>query len=91
MTTATSAQALFNSTAAGAIAASIAPDLLQQSSPSDRFAFFGNSDRLLVVAGEQKARKIELALPYGLAHATDRHLVLALPAHMSTATRQRVP
>ena len=91
MTDAISAREAFNGSNAGKIAATIAPGLAEEPRPSERFACFGDSDRLLVVAGEQEARKIELALPYGLALAAGRRLMLALPEHMSTATRQRVP
>src|SRR4051794_16117815 len=93
MTIALSMREHFNTTEAPRIAASIDPALV--ASPdrgrSERFAYFGSDRQLLVVAGEQEERQVELALAYGLTWRGDRELVLALPAGMSTATQQRVP
>ncbi|MGY1709106.1 PGN_0703 family putative restriction endonuclease [Geodermatophilus sp. SYSU D00758] len=58
---------------------------------SDRFAYFGDRDRFLVVAGPQEGDAVQLALAYGLTWAGDRRLVLALPHDHCTATAQRLP
>ncbi len=58
---------------------------------SKRFAYFGNEEHLIVVAGAQEGRHVELALAYGIAHRANRKLVLVLPAGYSLATEQRAP
>jgi hypothetical protein len=58
---------------------------------SKRFAYFGNEEQLIVVAGAQEGRHVELALAYGVAHGAHRKLVLVLPAGYSLATQQRAP
>ena len=58
---------------------------------SERFAYFADGDRFLVVAGEQEGDAVQLALAYGMAWAGERRLVLALPHEHATATRQRLP
>ena len=58
---------------------------------SERFAYFADGDRFLVVAGEQARDAVQLALAYGMAWAGERRLVLALPHEHATATRQRLP
>jgi hypothetical protein len=93
MTTAISIHEAFNTAAAPGIAASIDSALLPapDAGRSKRFAYFADGRRLLVVAGAQEERQVELALAYGLHWRGDRELLLALPAGMSTATQQRVP
>jgi hypothetical protein len=93
MTTASSERARFNAVDAPQIAASIDPTLIPapDQGGSKRFAYFADAQRLLVVAGPQEQRDVELALAYGLHWRGERELVLALPAGMSTATQQRVP
>ncbi|MGY1621067.1 hypothetical protein ACI789_02575 [Geodermatophilus sp. SYSU D00965] len=81
----------FNATPAATIAASIDAGLVRVESGSRRFACFGDATTLLVVAGEQEARNVELALAYGVAWAGARRLLLALPEQMSNATAQRIP
>ncbi|MGY1632248.1 hypothetical protein ACI784_11150 [Geodermatophilus sp. SYSU D01186] len=81
----------FNGSPAAGIAASIDDRLVPEQSGSARFACFGDDATLLIVAGEQEARNTELALAYGLAWASQRRLVVALPAYMSNATAQRIP
>jgi hypothetical protein len=56
---------------------------------SKRFAYFGDEEQLVVVAGAQEGTHIELALAYGLAHRAQRKLVLVLPVGHSLATQQR--
>jgi hypothetical protein len=76
---------------------SVAPEVARQlgfpTQPVDgssaRFACFQDDDRLLVVAGLQEARKIDLALSYGLTDRGSRRLTLALPTGHSFATHQR--
>lgn len=60
-------------------------------SPAERFAHFEDDDRLVIVAGDQEGRHVELALARGLGLRGDRELVLVLPATHSNATMQRVP
>ncbi|MGY1665912.1 hypothetical protein [Geodermatophilus sp. SYSU D00696] len=85
------ARKLFNGPPAAAIAASVDDRLVREDCRSDRFAQFGDADTVLLVAGEQEGRDIELALAYGVAWAGRRRLVLALPEWSSTATAQRIP
>ena len=58
---------------------------------STRFAYFDDSERLLVVAGEQEGAGVDLALAYGLTLCGDRRLVLAIPETHALATLQRAP
>ncbi|MGH2688702.1 MAG: hypothetical protein ACRDKW_07835 [Actinomycetota bacterium] len=58
---------------------------------SRRFAYFADQDRLVVVAGEQEASDVDLALAYGLTWRAGRHLVLVLPEELAFATLQRAP
>jgi hypothetical protein len=81
----------FNEKQADSIVASIDAGLVREVSRSHRFGCFGDATRLLLVAGEQEGRSIELALAYGVAWAGDRQLLLALPEDMSNATTQRIP
>ena len=58
---------------------------------SKRFAYFGNEEQLIVIAGAHEGRHVELALAYGVAHRGHRKLVLVLPTGYSLATEQRAP
>ena len=82
---------VFNGASAQDIARSIDPALVPTQSPSARFTCFADQERLLVVAGGQEGRQVELALAYGLSWAAGRQLLLALPRGMSSATAQRIP
>jgi hypothetical protein len=81
----------FNGAVAEALAASIGvPHRLEEKVPR-RFAFFGDTDRLVVIAGEQEDAHVQLALVYGLSLRGHRDLTLVLPAGHSNATEQRIP
>jgi hypothetical protein len=56
---------------------------------SARFAYFRDDSRLLVVAGTQEARNVDLALSYGLTDRAAQQLVIALPVDHAFATHQR--
>src|ERR1700722_1741082 len=54
------------------------------------FSYFGDSSRLVPIAGSQP-EPAAWALAYGLAERTRRRLVLVLPHDAALATIQRVP
>ncbi len=56
---------------------------------SNRFAYFEDESRFLVVAGAQEGTDVQRALATGVAHRGDRQLVIALPAGYTNATQQR--
>ncbi|SFP89200.1 hypothetical protein SAMN05660464_0015 [Geodermatophilus dictyosporus] len=85
------ARELFNRSRAPEIAASVDDRLVREPCRSDRFAQFGDADTVLLVAGDQEERAVELALAYGVAWADGRRLLLALPERFRTATAQRIP
>ena len=87
----TTARATFNRTEAPRIAAAIGLPTPSRSGRSDRFAYFEDDDRFLVVAGAQEGADVDLALVYGMTWTGDRRLVLALPREGCTATLQRLP
>ena len=79
----------------------VAPDLAHQVKASERtekkgwskrFAYFFDTDgRFVVVAGDQEAEEVDLALAYGLTYRADQRLVLVLPAGRAFPTLQRAP
>jgi hypothetical protein len=81
----------FNATSAERIAAAMGIPDRSPDGRSDRFAYFADAGRFLVVAGEQEGDDVQLALAYGMAWAGERRLVLALPRGHAAATRQRLP
>jgi hypothetical protein len=85
------ARRAFNADNASGIAAAIGMTRRSSDGRSDRFTYFEDDERLLVVAGPQEGDDVQLALAYGLTWAGARRLVLALPRENSTATRQRLP
>jgi hypothetical protein len=54
------------------------------------FSYFGDSNRLVLIAGAQ-SEHVAWALVYGLAERESRRLVLVLPHDTAFATMQRVP
>ena len=54
------------------------------------FSYFGDSNRLVLIAGAQ-SEHAAWALVYGLAERESRRLVLVLPHDAAFATMQRVP
>jgi hypothetical protein len=58
---------------------------------SERFAYFCDDQRLVIVAGPQEGSHADLALAYGLDHRGIRRLVLILPRDHAFATLQRAP
>lgn len=85
-------RAVFNDASAEALARALRlPPRIVGKGYSDRFAFFGDADRLAVVAGPQEADHVELALAYAIRHANGRAVTLVLPHGHSNATEQRVP
>jgi hypothetical protein len=54
------------------------------------FSYFGDSNRLVLIAGAQ-SEHVDWALVYGLAERESRRLVLVLPHDAAFATMQRVP
>jgi hypothetical protein len=54
------------------------------------FSYFGDSNRLVLIAGAQSGHAA-WALVYGLAERESRHLVLVLPHDAAFATMQRIP
>lgn len=84
-------QRAFNAGPAARIAAAVGVPDRSPDGQSDRFAYFADAERFLVVAGEQEGDAVQLALAYGMAWTAERRLVLALPHGQATATRQRLP
>ncbi len=80
-----------NADSAARVAAAIGIPERASDGRSERFAYFADGDRFLVVAGAQEEGAVQLALAYGMAWAGERRLVLALPHEHATATRQRLP
>ena len=76
----------------------VAPDLARQlpgqlkdeHHRSKVFSYFGDSNRLVLIAGAQ-SEYAAWALVYGLAVRESRRLVLVLPHDAASATMQRVP
>jgi hypothetical protein len=58
---------------------------------SERFAYFCDDQRLVIVAGPQEGRYVDLAFAQGLEHRGSRRLVLILPQEHAFATLQRAP
>jgi hypothetical protein len=58
---------------------------------SERFAYFSDDQRLVIVAGPQEGSHVDLAFAHGLAHRGSRRLVLILPRDRAFATLQRAP
>lgn len=58
---------------------------------SDRFAFFRDSKGVVVVAGAQEGRNVDLALAYGLKLMEKGELDLVLPSGYEVPTLQRIP
>jgi hypothetical protein len=81
----------FNAGPAARIAAAVGVPHKSPDGQSERFAYFADAERFLVVADEQEGDAVQLALAYGMAWAGARRLVLALPHGQATATRQRLP
>ncbi|MGY1680633.1 PGN_0703 family putative restriction endonuclease [Geodermatophilus sp. SYSU D01176] len=81
----------FNREVAPTIAAAMGIPERSSDGRSDRFAYFADETRFLVVAGPQEGDAAQLALAYGMTWAGDRRLVLALPHGHCTATAQRIP
>lgn len=84
------ARTKFNKDGAPALAAALkSPPLC--SGPSERFSWFGDDERLVVVAGKQEIpdRGVDLALAYGIELADRRRLDLVLPEGGTASTLQR--
>jgi hypothetical protein len=58
---------------------------------SDRFAYFADERRFVIVAGPQEGSYVDLAFAQGLAKRGSRRLVLILPKDHAFATLQRAP
>jgi hypothetical protein len=58
---------------------------------SDRFAYFADERRFVIVAGPQEGSYVDLAFAQGLAQRGSRRLVLILPKDHAFATLQRAP
>jgi hypothetical protein len=80
-----------NADTAARVAAAVGIPQRSSDGRSERFAYFADGDRFLVVAGAQEGDAVQLALAYGMAWAGERQFVLALPNKHATATRQRLP
>ena len=58
---------------------------------SDRFAYFADERRFVIVAGPQEGSYVDLAFAQGLEQRGSRRLVLILPKDHAFATLQRAP
>jgi len=58
---------------------------------SDRFAYFADERRFVIVAGPQEGSYVDLAFAQGLEQRGSRQLVLILPEDRAFATLQRAP
>ena len=58
---------------------------------SDRFAYFVDERRFVIVAGPQEGSYVDLAFAQGLEQCGSRRLVLILPEDYAFATLQRAP
>jgi hypothetical protein len=58
---------------------------------SERFAYFSDDQRLVIVTGPQEGSHVDLAFAHGLEHRGSRRLVLILPRDRAFATLQRAP
>jgi hypothetical protein len=58
---------------------------------SDRFAYFADERRFVIVAGQQEGGYVDLAFAQGLEQRGSRQLVLILPEDRAFATLQRAP
>jgi len=58
---------------------------------SDRFAYFADERRFVIVAGPQEGSHVDLAFAQGLEQRGSRRLVLILPKDHAFATLQRAP
>jgi hypothetical protein len=83
---------LFNSVDAPRLAADVGvTEPAEEDSRSNRFAYFADEKRFVVVAGAQEGNEVDLAFALGLTYRGDRQLVLVLPQHLAFATLQRAP
>ena len=58
---------------------------------SDRFAYFADERRFVIVAGPQEGSHVDLAFAQGLEQRGNRRLMLILPKDHAFATLQRAP
>lgn len=81
----------FNAVDAATIASEIGVGERSPGNRSTRFAYFGDDQQFLIVAGAQETTYVDLSLALGMTYRGNRRLVLALPEEHAFATLQRVP
>jgi hypothetical protein len=81
----------FNTQTAPALAGRVGVAGLWNGHGSERFAYFSDDQRLVIVAGPQEGSHVDLAFAQGLEHRGSRRLVLILPEDHAFATLQRAP
>src|SRR6266516_6228211 len=81
----------FNTQTAPLLAAQVCVPRPWNGQGSERFAYFCDDQRLVIVAGPQEGSHVDLAFAYGLKHRGSHRLVLILPEDHAFATLQRAP
>jgi hypothetical protein len=84
-------QRRFNTQTAPVLAERVGVPGLWNGHGSERFAYFCDDRRLVIVAGPQEGSHVDLAFAHGLEHRGSRRLVLILPRDHAFATLQRAP
>ena len=81
----------FHTDDAAGLAAAVGIKSKRLNKPTEKFAYFADEERFVVVAGAQEKHSVALAFARGLGIRGDRRLVLVLPERHCFATMQRAP
>lgn len=81
----------FHEQDADGLARAVGAKAKRANKPTEKFAYYEDSSRLVVVAGAQEKHEVAVALARGLGRRGDRQLVLVLPDAHCFATMQRAP
>ncbi len=81
----------FHETAADTLARAVGVNVKRANKPAEKFAYYDDANRFVVVAGVQEKHEVALALARGLGLRGNRRLVLVMPEAHCFATMQRAP
>ncbi len=81
----------FHETKADELARAVGMDVKRTNKATEKFAYYQDAERLVVIAGAQEKHEVAQAFARGLGLRGDRRLVLVLPEGHSFATMQRAP
>ena len=81
----------FHQTQADELARAVGMDVKRTNKATEKFAYYQDAERFVVIAGAQEKHEVAQAFARGLGLRGDRRLVLVLPDGRSFATMQRAP